>query len=177
MKLIIVLLVITSLSGCSDIYTDIEMVFEVKDLPSESKQLEIKTFSVSSRNRKGITTYRDIATIHISSKGIYLDSGTPFSKKVFIPTNEVAGCAMTCFGTDDQHVDFLIPKTGSDLMVQSSKALLNWCWENKKPMFSGKSKREWLYNKASLPPASEFVEQLSDRKMFDEQRKQSCLGY
>ena len=177
MKQITLLFSLAFMSGCSDIYADLEVAFEVKGQPAESKQLETKTFSVSSLNRKGIATYGDIATILISSNGIYLDTGIPLMKSVLLPTNEVAGCSMTCFGTDDQHVDLLIPKTGTDLMIQRSKVLLDWCWENKKPMFSGKSKREWRYNKVSLPPASEFMEQLSDRKKYDEQRKQSCLGY
>jgi len=177
MKPILLLLSLVLLSGCSEIYSDIEAVFGAKEKPAESKQLETKTFSVSSQNRKGIETFRNIATVLISEKGIYFDAGAPFTKSVFIPTQEVAGCAMTCFGTEDQHVDFLVPKTGTDLMIQSSNDLLNWCWENKKPMFSGKSKREWLYNKVPLPPADEFVEQLGDRKKYDEQKRQSCLGY
>ena len=177
MKIIALLLILALVSGCTDIYGDLEKAFEAEELPVLEANVELKTFSVSSQKRKGIENFRDIATVLISTKGIVLDAGAPFTKRVFIPTNEVIGCTMTCFGTDDQHVNLLIPKTGTSLMVQSSEALLNWCWENKKPMFSSKSKRGWLYKGVPLPPVTEFEEQFNDRKVFDEQKKQSCLGY
>ena len=165
------------LSGCSDIYQDIETAYGKNKDPKSSVNLETKTFSVSSKHRKGIETYRGIASISISSKGVALDAGAPFTDSVFIPIEDVAGCAMTCFGTDDQHVDLLIPKTGTDLMVQSSEALLSWCWKNKKPLFSGKSKRAWLYKNEQLPSSSDFEEQFNSREIFDKQKVQSCLGY
>ncbi len=165
------------LSGCSDIYQDIETAYGENEAPKNLVALEVKTFSVSSNNRTGIETYRGIASISISSSGVALDAGAPFTNRVFIPIEDVAGCAMTCFGTDDQRIDLLIPKTGTDLMVQSSEELLNWCWKNKKPMFSGKSKRNWLYNNEPLPPSSDFEEQFNSRETFYKQKKRSCLGY
>ena len=123
MKLILLSLILVLISGCSNIYSDIEVEFGSKEKPAESNRLDTKTFSVSSQKRKGIETYRNIATILISEKGIFLDAGAPFTESVFIPTLEIAGCAMTCFGTEDQHVDFLILKTGTDLMIQSTSHL------------------------------------------------------
>lgn len=165
------------LSGCSEIYGDLESAYSNNNTPENLVKLATQTFSVSSRNRKGIETYRDIASISISSEGIALDPGAPFTNRVFIPAKEIAGCAMTCFGTNDQRVDFLLPNTGTDLMVKSSETLLSWCWENKKPMFSGKTKRGWLYSNEALPHASEFQMQFNSRKVFDKQKVQSCLGY
>ena len=177
MKTVALIFTLALLSGCSDIYQDLESAYGKNKSPEDSVKLETTTFSVSSTTRRGIETYRDIASISISSKGVALDAGAPFTDSVFIPIEDVAGCAMTCFGTDDQHVDLLIPKTGTDLMVQSSEAVLSWCWNNKKPMFSGKSKRAWLYKNEPLPPASNFKEQFDSREIFDKQKMQSCLGY
>ena len=165
------------LSGCSEIYGDLESAYGDISAPKNLEKLETQTFSVSSRNRKGIETYRGIASVSISSEGIALDPGAPFTKRVFIPAKEIAGCAMTCFGTDDQRIDFLVPNTGTDLMIKSSETLLSWCWKNKKPMYSGKTKRGWLYNSEPLPPDSEFQMQFDSREAFDKQKVQSCLGY
>ena len=175
--LILFILLLSFLSGCADIYGDLETAYSNNEPPENSVKLENKTFSVSSKNRKGIETYRNIASISISSRGIALDPGVLFINSVFIPIEDIAGCAMTCFGTDDQRVDFLIPKTGTDLMVKSSEELLSWCWKNKKPMFSGKSKRAWLYKNEPLPPSSDFEEQFISREIFDKQKQRSCLGY
>ena len=177
MKPITLILLFALLSGCSEIYEDLETAYGKNEASVNSVKLETKTFSVSSKDRKGIETYRGIASISISSKGVALDAGAPFTNSVFIPIEDVAGCAMTCFGTDDQRVDLLIPKTGTDLMVQSSEKLLSWCWKNKKPMFSGKSKRAWLYKNEPLPPSSDFEEQFNSREIFDKQKERSCLGY
>ena len=165
------------ISGCSEAYKDIETEFGNTEFPNNSVTLATKTFSVSSKHHRGVETFRDIASVSISSKGVSLDAGTPFSKRVLIPTSEIAGCAMTCFGTNDQRVNLLVPKTGTNVMVASSDELLNWCWANKKPMFSGKAKRDWLYSDAPLPPPGQFEEQFKSRQKFDKQKEQSCLGY
>lgn len=177
MKPTTLVLMLAFLFGCSDIYEDLETAYGENEAPKNSIKLETKTFSVSSKNRKGIETYQGIASISISSRGVALDAGAPFTNSVFIPIEDIAGCAMTCFGTDDQHVDFLITKTGTDLMIQSSEELLSWCWKNKKPMFSGKSKRAWLYKSEPLPPSGDFEEQYNSREIFDKQKERSCLGY
>lgn len=177
MKSIILIFLLLLISACTDIYSDLETAYDQNEIPENLVKLENKTFSVSSKNRKGIETYRNIASISISSKGIALNPGVMFINSVFIPIEDIAGCAMTCFGTDDQRVDFLIQKTGTDLMVKSSEELLSWCWKNKKPMFSGKSKRAWLYKNEPLPPSSDFEEQFRSREIFDKQKERSCLGY
>jgi hypothetical protein len=100
-----------------------------------------------------------------------------FAKRLSIPVSEIAACAMTCYGLADQHVDLLIPKTGSDLEIPSSKAILDWCWTNRKPMISGADKRAWHYSGAALPPTSRYQEQFASRPAFDEQAKLSCQGY
>ena len=62
-------------------------------------------------------------------------------------------------------------------MIPSSTELLDWCWANKRPMFPAKVRRDWQYNGAALPQPGAFEEQLSSRDRYDEQKKQSCLGY
>jgi hypothetical protein len=62
-------------------------------------------------------------------------------------------------------------------MIRESKALLDWCWDNKRPMAPGVTKRNWAYNGVPLPAASTFLQQFESRAAYDYQTKQSCLGY
>ena len=165
-----------AVSGCSASYSDLESAFGVKKLP-ESASLEAHTIVITSQRHRGAESYNDIAIIYASGNSIGIEVSVPFLKPVSIPANDIAGCSMTCFGTDDQHVDLLIPKTGSDIMIPSSKELLDWCWNNKKPMFPSGAQRDWQYKGLPLPPSSDFREQLKSRELFDEQTRQSCLGY
>lgn len=177
MKIFLLLLCIPLLTGCFKAYGDLESKYSGNKVPNGTQTIKSKTFSVSSVNRRGIESFHDIASIRISDEGVALDPGVPFTSSVFIPSKDIAGCAMTCFGTDDQHIDILVPATGSDVMIKSSERLLDWCWSNRKPMYSGKEKRDWLYNDKPLPPNRNFYAQFGSREIFNKQQVRSCLGY
>jgi len=176
MKRIAACLAVLALTSCAESYSDLESAFGVKKLP-EALQLETHTIVLTSQRHRGAESYREIASIYVADNSIGINLSMPFTKPVSIPTEEVAGCSMTCFGTGDQRIDLLIPKVGVDLMIARSEKLLDWCWKNKKPMFPSSVRREWQYNLASLPPSSTYSEQLKSRELFDHQTKQSCLGY
>lgn len=55
--------------------------------------------------------------------------------------------------------------------------MVQWCWDNSIPMASGKEKRDWLYDKKSLPSRKSYEEQLSSREVYDKQVERSCMGY
>jgi hypothetical protein len=176
MKSKVTLLIVFLLSGCSKSYSDLESAFEVEKL-TVSPSLEAHTITITSLQHKGAESYYDIATIYTHPNSIDIKIDAPFTKPISIPSNEIAGCSMTCFGTDDQHVDLLIPKTGSDVMIPSSKKLLDWCWDNKRPMLPSSARRDWQYNGIPLPSPKNFQAQLESRELFDKQTVQSCLGY
>ncbi len=70
MKILMLMLMLALLSGCSEIYGDLESAYGIISVPKNIEKLATQTFSVSSRSRKGIETYRGIASISISSEGI-----------------------------------------------------------------------------------------------------------
>lgn len=176
LKRIAAVLTALALTGCTESYSDLESAFGVEKL-QEAPRLNARTIVLTSQRHGGAESYRNIATIYVSDHSIGIEVAVPFTKSISIPVEEVAGCGMTCFGTDDQHVDLLIPKAGVDLMIARSEELLDWCWKNKRPMFPSSVRREWQYKLVTLPPASKYSEQLASRDLFDKQTKQSCLGY
>jgi hypothetical protein len=177
MKQLAVLFCMCALSGCGQSYSDLESAFRAKAL-DDGQQLTESSFSLFSQKQgRGAESYNGVATIRVSKRSVGVSVSVPFTKPISIPTEAIAGCSMTCFGTGDQHVDLLIPQAGIDLMIPSSKQLLDWCWTSQKPMFSASSRRDWQYKRVPLPPASKFVDQLRSRDLYNKQQMQSCLGY
>jgi hypothetical protein len=175
-KRLAAVLAAVALTACSSSYSDLEKAFPATG-ESGAPALETKTITITSQNRRGAETYEGLVTIRLLDSGMELRNAAPFSDAVKIPMAEIAGCSMTCFGTSDQHVDVLVPKTGSDIMIPRSDALLEWCWTNRKPMFSSKSQREWMYKGIPLPKVEAMGAQPGSRAEYDEQTKQSCLGF
>jgi hypothetical protein len=175
-RLCAALTAVVVVSACSDSYRDLASPFGT-DKTSTAPTLAADSIVISGPRYAGPTSYNGIVKIRASVDAVDVDIRMPFMKPLSIPTSEIAACAMTCFGTSDQHVDLLIPKTGTDLQIPRSKELLNWCWTNRKPMISGADKRGWHFSGAPLPPASRYHEQFASRQAFDEQTKMSCLGY
>ena len=164
------------LGGCGKSYSDLEGAFGTSKIGGAA-HLPENTLVLTSQRNPGAESYRGIASIYLSMKSVDIEVSTPFTKPVSIPTQEVAACGMTCFGYDNRHVNLLIPKVGVDVMIRESKQLLDWCWDNKKPMVSGEIQRNWAYKGAPLPLATAFSQQFESRAAYDYQTKQSCLGY
>ena len=176
MKPLVVALALVSLVGCSKAYSDLENAFGVETL-STKVALETRDIMISSQRHPGIAGYRGVARVFLQDDSIGIKLLIPFSTPLSIPAYEVGACGMTCFGTDDQHVDLLIPRTGSKVIIPSSGALLDWCWKHKKPMLPTAAESDWLYKRVPLPQVTDFQAQLASRAVFDDQVTQSCLGY
>jgi hypothetical protein len=171
------LLCALALSGCGKSYSDLQSAFHVERI-DDGRQLTTKSLVLLSQEQgRGAESYNGVASISLSKDSIGVDLSVPFTDAIAIPADAIAGCSMTCFGVGDQHVDLLIPQAGIDMMIPSSKELVDWCWASKKPMFAASARRDWQYKRIPLPPASRFVEQLSSRDLYDKQKLQSCLGY
>jgi len=176
MKLLVAVLALFSLLGCSRQYEDLDAAFAVEAIP-KTPSLDAHDLSITSQRHRGISSYRGISRVYLFDDSIGIEIRLPFSKPLRIPTHEIAACGMTCFGTDDQNVDFFVPRTGSKLSIPSSGALLDWCWRNKKPMLPERATSDWLYKSMPLPASDGLREQFSAREVFDHQVSQSCLGY
>lgn len=175
MKTSLLLAVLLGLVGCSDAYRDLASKYGSDRI--EGDVLAANSIVITSQARPGATSYRDTGTIRVGASSIGFDTGLPFMKPILIPASDIAGCSMTCFGSSDRHVDLLVPATGSNLMIPSSKELLDWCWANRKPMFSSEAHRDWLYKGTPLPSRDQYATQLKSRSAFDKQTESSCMGY
>jgi hypothetical protein len=164
------------LGGCGKTYSDLEGAFQTTEIRGTSR-LSADTIVLTSQRNRGAESYRGIASVYLSPEFVEIEVSAPFTKPVRIPTQEVGACAMTCFGYGDRRVDLLIPRVGADVEVRESPELLNWCWNNKRPMAPGEVKRNWLYNGVPLPSESAFAHQFESRAAYAHQTKQSCLGY
>ena len=73
------------------------------------------------------------------------------------------------------HSDLLIGQEGIEISFVKSNQIIEWCWENKLPVISGKVKRSWMYKKNKLP-SKDGYEQVSKEKYYS-QMKSACNGY
>jgi len=169
-----VLLGVMLLSACSGSYEDLESAFG-SNQESTGRLLRARSLSVTSQRFQGVTNYGR-ADIRISKESIDIDLGVPFLKQLKVPSGEIAGCSMTCFGSYDRRVNLLIPRTGTNLMV-SGRELLDWCWSNRKPMLSREMRSSWEYRGAKLPSYSASLDQFTSRSVFDKQAELACQGY
>jgi len=176
MKIIVVLVTAFTLSGCSESYKDLEAAYGTEKA-SSGNLLPAKEITITSQKHRGATTYQGTVAIRASKGSIDIDFGAPFTKPISVPSSDIEGCSMTCFGMSDQRVDLLIPRTGTDLMVPNAELLREWCWSNGKPMISSEARRAWQYSGTALPPPESYRDQLASRDLFNRQTKLSCMGY
>jgi hypothetical protein len=163
------------LSGCSESYNDLASAFPASKT-STGSALAVDSIVITSQRHRGASSYHGVAKVRASANAVDVNIAMPFMKSLSIPQREIAACAMTCFGTSNQNVDLIIPRTGTDLMVPG-KELLEWCWSNHKPMLSGATKGAWNYSGSPLPSIDTYNEQRASRQAYDQQTKMSCLGY
>jgi hypothetical protein len=119
------------LSGCSASYNDLSSAFGTAK-NSTGSPLPADSMVITSLRHRGATSYHGGVKIWASASSVDVDIGMFAMKPLSIPASEIAACAMTCYGWADQHVDLLIPRTGSDIEIPSSKTALEWCWINRK---------------------------------------------
>ena len=76
---------------------------------------------------------------------------------------------------DNWDIDLILGADGVEISIHLSNETKDWCYENNLPIIPGKQKRDWLYNKVSLPSYDDY-EQV-DRETFDKRFKRACMGY
>jgi len=142
------LLVIASLSilsGCSSVYSDLEEAYGVEQI-SDLNYLPVGNISITSNRRSGILTFTGTASLSATEDAIFIITGESTFSPIMVPVTDIAACSMTCFGAEDRHINLLIPSVGSNVMVNASKKLLDWCRLSGRPMISSAARRAWQYD-------------------------------
>jgi len=187
MRILSGIFIAASLAACSGGYGDLEQSFSVAkpaaSTPSAlapEKPIAVEKVILVSTKGGGADNFNNVLAIKLTANAVEIEPKLPLSlwmNNLSIPAEAISGCSKTCFGTGVWDADILVERTGVELSFPSSDQIVEWCWANKIPMIPAKARRQWLYANASLPSRSEFSEQLSSRERFDQQARQSCLGY
>jgi hypothetical protein len=165
------------LTGCSGPYDDLGQNFAVHTEP-KGANTEVRRVVLVSTRHHGAFSYDRVMAVSITSNTVEIRPRFPFSlfqKGIDLPASQVSGCAMTCFGVQDKHVDLLFESHGADISFDAPSKFIDWCWRNNLPMFSGANKRDWLYSGKSLPTKAGYVQ--VSRENYENQAQQACLGY
>lgn len=176
MRTLSVLILAIALVACSKTYNELDSAYGAGHI-SDTKPIPARSFFITSQKRVGATNIQGTAEVRLPAGNIEISTGTPFRRNLSIPSSDIEYCGMTCFGTDDKRVDLIIPKISANITIKNEKEMLSWCWENRKAIISGEDQRNWMYKHLPLPPQSKYTTQLSSRKTFDDQARQSCMGY
>ena len=166
--------VLALILGCSKSLSSVEDVFGT-DQPISQPAIPVKSISFTGQTKGDFTVFQNGAKIHVGKNSIGIK--LPLGKTLIIPSTDVFGCTMVCFGGEKWNVDLLIPKIGTNISFEHSKDVYEWCWDNKLPMVSGDVTRKWLYLKAPLPAKESFHQVLASRAAYDKQAKLACNGY
>lgn len=165
-----------AVSGCTNAYDDLAARFET-ETASGGTSIIVPSAFIISQHRKGAASYRNEISIQIEKTYINVELGAPFTQVLRIPNEEIYACSVTCFGPSDPYVDLFIPSTGSIISFSSTDTLMDWCFNNRKPVLSSETRRAWRNSRTALPPLGDFEKQLGSRVLFDKQASESCMGY
>jgi hypothetical protein len=126
------------------------------------------------RPDRGFNSNRN-ATVKMFPDRVEFDPGF-FRDDWTVRADEVEFCAMTCFGMDQPFVDLLVPGQRRIVSVKG-RALLDWCWNHRKPILDGDHVDAFEYDGKALPPAADYAEQFADRALYDQAACHSCAGW
>ncbi|KAB2915548.1 MAG: hypothetical protein F9K30_18985 [Dechloromonas sp.] len=177
MKASLLIVAAAVLAGCSGPYDDLGQAFVAKTEPKGTSTDVRRLVLVSTRHR-GALSYDRTMAVSLTADTVEIRPKFPFSlieKGLDLPASQVSGCAMTCFGVQDQHVDLLFEEHGADISFDVPSQFIDWCWRNNLPMFSGDSKRGWLYSGRPLPTKTGYVQVA--KESYEKQAYRACLGY
>jgi hypothetical protein len=177
MKTLLLLVIAIALSGCSGPYDDLGQSFSVQTSP-KGTNVEVRRLVLGSTRHRGAFSYDRVMAVSLTADAVEIRPKFPFSlieKSIDLPASQVSGCAMTCFGVQDKHVDLLVESHGADISFDVPSKFIDWCWQNNLPMFSGANKRDWLYSGKSLPTKVGYVQ--VPKEEYESQAHQACLGY
>ena len=160
-------------------YRDLERAYGGKSAWSSSAQPIQQVGLTSNRRRASSSSFNSTLAIRLALEGIQLQPGPNAIGMgiTTIPTTAVAACSMSCFSNLARSVNLLLPEPGIQVDLLNSPDVLTWCWQSGIPMATSAARRAWLYQGVPLPDRGSYTHQLSSRSAYDEQAKQSCMGY
>lgn len=160
-------------------YRDLERTYGGKPAWSSPAQTSLQVGLSSNRRRASSSTFNSTLEMRLTTEGIQLQPGRNAIGMdiVTIPTTAVEACSMSCFGKLARSVNLLLPESGIQVDLLNSPEVINWCWQNRIPMATSAARRAWLYEGVSLPDKKSYAQQLSSRPAYDDQARQSCMGY
>jgi len=173
MRFLAVLLVLCC-SSCSKAKTDLEAAFLAQS-PESGKPADVRSVSITGLKKGDFTTFGEGSKVLLTGDAIRVD--LPGRDALLIPSSQVHGCTMVCFGGEKWNVDLLIPSAEASLSFEHSKDVYEWCWSNKLPMISGAATRDWLYSGKPLPSKRDLSESLASRTDYDARARSACSGY
>ena len=160
-------------------YRDLERAYGGKSAWSSPAQPIQQMVLSSNRRRASFSTFNSTIAMRLAPEGIQLQpSPTAIGMAIAtIPTTAVAACSMSCFSNLARSVNLLLPEPGIQVDLLNSPDVLDWCWQSRIPMATSAARRAWLYEGAPLPNRESYAQQFHSRHAYDEQAKQSCMGY
>ena len=167
------------LQGCGEHYADLETLY-ANETADVSEGISGSTITLTSTNRSGAFTLREVATVAVKEKSVAISIEFPFGalhKPIEIPASSVSGCGKACFSKDNWETELYLTETGTALGLENSNVLIDWCWKNRIPIIPGDIERAWKYKGKSLPPKEEYASQFESIEHYIYLAKQSCLGY
>ncbi|MGY0503859.1 hypothetical protein [Luteimonas sp. e5] len=166
------LLCSTMLAGCGENYAHLEESYAVADIAG-SPSLHDLSIKIGGPAHKAETGYADAANVYLGEDSISINLAIPRHQPLRIPVSDISGCAMSCTQPREREVDFLIGSKGTYLSLPSSNRLIDWCWEQKKPIYSGEIQREWRKG-AELPAPESMDTALSNKLGYRSAMSGSC---
>lgn len=173
MKIYLVIFIIL-LAGCEGPYADLEKKYP-KENDTSAKLLKPKRLILTSQHHKGAFSFTEMSNIQLTDNAVFISLNSFLYEPVEIPISSVTGCECTWFGKNNWDTDLILGADGVEISIHLSNETKDWCYENNLPIIPGKQKRDWLYNKVSLPSYDDY-EQV-DKETFDKQFKRACMGF
>ena len=171
---------VLALAGCSvGPYGDLEARFASTSAPA-GPPIAATTLVLTGKSHRGAFNYKETMNVRLSAEAIDIEPTGLFAmnmKRLHIPRAAVTLCSQTCFGPSRWDASFLLAESAVEISVPNSTEIIDWCWQQRVPIASGRARRDWIYNNMALPAASTLTHQFTSREAFDHAAKQACLGY
>lgn len=142
------------LAGCGEDWTRLEQPFGVETLGSEPSLYEM-SLTISGPAHSGGAGYGDMANLYLLDDAIGIHVGLPRHQPLRIPASAITGCSMSCTGARDRQMDLLIASTGSILSLPGNTRLIQWCWQQRRPIYPGHMRHHWTQIEAMPAPVAD----------------------
>jgi hypothetical protein len=168
--------VLLVLTGCSGPYADLAKDFAADGEPAGLLVKGSQVVMASTRHRGAYTFGGRQVFVSDTAVDIRAESSTfGLLPNLRLPATGVSGCSMTCFGSRDRRANLVLAQQGAEVSFEAASEIVEWCWQNGLPMFSGADKRGWLYEGRPLPSKAAYVR--AARDVYEQQADRACMGY